>query len=433
MASILEAIASLGQRIDRQQAQLVLPQDDARYDPIIPPPSPPNQSAPQAIPFILYSQTKVSTHAITVSTPISEDPHARMDRFEQRLRQLRTSDGAITWEDFDGAPVASLPTKFRMPTIERYTGIGCPRIHLRLYSMIMRAHGLDEAQMVMFFPMSLSGAAQHWFASLDISHRRTQDDLAQEFLRQFAFNTIINVSRKQLKSLRQRLEESVTSFISRWREKISQVIDRPSKRDQISMIIRSLQPRFARHLIGFLHIDFGSLVQALYGIEEATTRGLWSEFSPTESKGKRPLRGQRPRDVGAISSVGLRPLRRYQVGQTYGFHHPPPPCVHYRPRAPPQLHDQAYLSRTLALPYYATQVTQRPLASYPTLVQPCYAAHFVKRPLAPYPRPRAPQTFTPFALKTQRLFSQLGMPLSQALRKLIEVGLLTTLALRPLP
>ena len=83
-------------------------------------------------------------------------------------------------------------------------------------------------------------------------------------------------------------------------------------------------------------MDFGSLVEALYGIEEATTRGLWSEFSPTESKGKRPLGGQRPRDVGAISSAGLSPPRRYQtVGKTSRFHHPPPSRVHYRPRAPP--------------------------------------------------------------------------------------------------
>ena len=36
--------------------------------------------------------------------------------------------------------------------------------------------------MIMFFPMSLSGAAQCWFASLAVSHRRTLDDLAQEFL-----------------------------------------------------------------------------------------------------------------------------------------------------------------------------------------------------------------------------------------------------------
>ncbi|KAL6336192.1 hypothetical protein AAG906_011074 [Vitis piasezkii] len=65
-------------------------------------------------------------------------------RIDGQLRKLRTSDRAITWDDFDGLLVASLPSKFKMIEIERYTWIGCPRIHLRLYSTIMRAHGLDE-------------------------------------------------------------------------------------------------------------------------------------------------------------------------------------------------------------------------------------------------------------------------------------------------
>ena len=42
-------------------------------------------------------------------------------------------------------PVASLPINFRMLNIERYIGVGCPRIHLRLYSIVMRALDLDEA------------------------------------------------------------------------------------------------------------------------------------------------------------------------------------------------------------------------------------------------------------------------------------------------
>ena len=85
----------------------------------------------------------------------------------------------MAWDDFDGLPVASLSTKFRMPEIEQYTGIGCPRIHLRLYSTVMKAHGLDKAQMIMLFPMSLSRVAQRWFAYLDLSCRHTWNDLAQ--------------------------------------------------------------------------------------------------------------------------------------------------------------------------------------------------------------------------------------------------------------
>ena len=72
---------------------------------------------------------------------------------------MRVSDGSIVWDDFEGMLVASLLAKFRMPDIERYMGIGCPCIHLRLYSTVMRTHGLDESQMITLFPLSLSGAA----------------------------------------------------------------------------------------------------------------------------------------------------------------------------------------------------------------------------------------------------------------------------------
>ena len=55
--------------------------------------------------------------------------------------------------------MASLPTHFRMLKIEKYTSIGCPKIHLRLYSSVMRDHRLNEAHLIMFFPMSLSSVA----------------------------------------------------------------------------------------------------------------------------------------------------------------------------------------------------------------------------------------------------------------------------------
>ena len=260
---------------------------------------------------------------------------------------MRNSDGAITMEDFDGAPMASLLTKFRMPKIERYTSIGYSCMHLRLYSIVIRAHRLYEARMVMLFPMSLSGVAQHWFASLDISCCRTWDGLAQKFLRSFAFNTVVDVSRKELQALRQRLEKSITSFTSRLREKIAQIIDCHLENEQISMIMRSLQPKFARHLMGFTHTDFGSLAQALYVIEEGIARGMWPNSSSFDSKGKKPLGEQRLGDVSTISSVGLRPPKRYQiVGQTSGAYYLPP-YVQYKPPAPSRPMTPTYLHPVL--------------------------------------------------------------------------------------
>ena len=87
---------------------------------------------------------------------------------------------------------------------------------------------------------------------------------------------------------------------------MTHIIDRPLEHDQISMIMRSLLPRFARHLTGFPQIDFGSLVQALYGIEEGIARGFWADFSLSDSKGKKLGSGPRSSDIGAIGTSSHR-------------------------------------------------------------------------------------------------------------------------------
>ncbi|RVW20446.1 hypothetical protein CK203_111654 [Vitis vinifera] len=400
MASIQEALASLRQEISGQQGRPPTVQDETPYDSHPPPPPPPVPSVHQASPYVLHGHSEIAPPAVAQAV-VADDTHARMDRIEQCMRQMRVSDGSVVWDDFGGMPVASLPAKFRMPDIERYTGIGCPRLHLRLYSTVMRAHGLDEPQMITLFPLSLSGAAQRWFASLESSRRRTWDDLAQEFLRQFSFNTVVDVSRRELEALRQRTEESVSSFISRWRGKIAEIVDRPSERDQIQMVLRSLQPRIARHVVG-------SRSQIL-GLWTETDRGWRYQFIQSEA------------------------FRRHQPIPQFSEPHSSYASHQYRPRTPRPAYDQTHMPQTLVLPSYATQGIERPAVSYTATGQPCYAAQFTARPAAPYPRPGAQQTSAPFALRTQRQFSQIGMPLSQALRKLTEAGLLTALTPRPLP
>ena len=80
------------------------------------------------------------------------------------------------------------------------------------------------------------------------------------------------------------------------------MIDCPSEREQISMIMRSLQPNYARHLMGVPIMDYRALIKALYGIEDCMARGLWSNSSFSDSKGKNPFGPYRPEEVRAISS-----------------------------------------------------------------------------------------------------------------------------------
>ena len=56
------------------------------------------------------------------------------------------------------------------------------------------------------------------------------------------------------------------------------------------MVLRSLQPRIARHVVGIPFTDFGSLVLALYDVEDGISSGLWVDSSPTDVKGKKASR-----------------------------------------------------------------------------------------------------------------------------------------------
>ena len=94
---------------------------------------------------MLHGQTETTSHSVVAPAQIVDDTQARIDRIEQRMRSLHVSDGIMSWDGYDDLPVATLPIEFHMPDIERYTGIGCPHIHLQLYSTVMRRHRLDEA------------------------------------------------------------------------------------------------------------------------------------------------------------------------------------------------------------------------------------------------------------------------------------------------
>ena len=132
MATLRYAILGLGQRIDGHQAQTLPISGSTPHDPTAPPPPPPVQSAPWVGSFVLHGQTDTTPYSVMAPAPIVDDTQACIDKIEQRIRSLHVFDGVICWDGYDDLPVAALPVKFRMPDIERYTGIRCPCIHLQL-------------------------------------------------------------------------------------------------------------------------------------------------------------------------------------------------------------------------------------------------------------------------------------------------------------
>ena len=69
-------------------------------------------------------------HFVVAPTQVANDIQALIGRIEQRMRSLYVTNGVMRWDGYDDLPIAAFSVEFHMPDIERYTGIGCPHIHL---------------------------------------------------------------------------------------------------------------------------------------------------------------------------------------------------------------------------------------------------------------------------------------------------------------
>ncbi|RVW39428.1 hypothetical protein CK203_106565 [Vitis vinifera] len=227
----------------------------------------------------LHDQVAVIPPMVTPVTVI-EDPRSRMDRLERRIGQMRDPDEMIPWDDLDDVPVATLPVGFRMPDIER----------LRELDVLRR-----DTEMVRFIRVISS---------------ENLGGLSTGVFEQYSFSGDTSVTRRELEFLRQGSDESVSSFISRWREKVAEMIERPTERDQMSI----------------------SLVQALFDVDDDISRGLWSDITHSPDTGGKeslqtprsdlpPLQHRHPHPVQQYPSVHphtvtVRPSFQFQRPQT---------------------------------------------------------------------------------------------------------------------
>ena len=90
------------------------------------------------------------------------------------------------------------------------------------------------------FPLSLTGGASSWYYSRDPSKTKVWNELVELFVDQFIFNTMIDVTLRDLETTKQGIGEMFFEYMTRWKNKVSRMVNRPNKKDQINMIIKNL-------------------------------------------------------------------------------------------------------------------------------------------------------------------------------------------------
>jgi hypothetical protein len=81
------------------------------------------------------------------------------------------------------------------------------------------------------FPLSLSGHAAKWYYSLDVAKAKMWGVLIKEFIKQFSYNSMAYVTLTDLETTTQKNDETFFEFLTRWKDKTSRMINRPTEKD----------------------------------------------------------------------------------------------------------------------------------------------------------------------------------------------------------
>ena len=109
-----------------------------------------------------------------------------------------------------------LPQKFHMPHIESYYGVKDPLDHLETFKTLMHLQGVPDEIMCRAFPMTLKGPVRIWFSRLTLNSVNTFKELSAQFTSHFIGGHRYKRSTACLMSIKQREDESLRSYITRF-------------------------------------------------------------------------------------------------------------------------------------------------------------------------------------------------------------------------
>ncbi|XP_077251393.1 uncharacterized protein LOC143890544 [Tasmannia lanceolata] len=282
-----------------QSTQKVSTSKDPAIQP--PPATSPNLTRPVISPVEI--DLKDEQYAGEYFVPPVNKENELFDKYEKMARDIESmkvqASKGFDISEFLMSPNAIFPPKFKAPDYDKYDGTGCPRNHVRWFITLSQQHGLSREQMAHLFPMSLIGVAKRWFLRLKPEEIRTLEEISNRFVEQFSMEEGIEVTKRDLKLLKQNPQETFTSFIRRWRRKSAQLSHRMSEEDQIKLVLKSLSPQYFHFMAPQHYQNFDHLIKTGTQIEDAIAKGLRAKTLSDVREGKRPM--IQPKEVQAVS------------------------------------------------------------------------------------------------------------------------------------
>jgi hypothetical protein len=92
-------------------------------------------------------------------------------------------------------------------------------------------------------------------------------------MKQFSYNTMIDVTLRDLEMTRQRDNETFFEFLVRWRAKTTKMINWSDEKDQVNIVMKRLLPVEYNRMFASPIMDFEQLCNSGMRIEDAIDSG----------------------------------------------------------------------------------------------------------------------------------------------------------------
>ena len=161
---------------------------------------------------------------------------------------------------------------------------GCPKSYLKMYMRAMQPLRAIEELLAQMFQNTLTRAAFRWFLNLDNARAWRWEDIYHEFHNQYKYNIEVDVMRRDLETTKQEPKESFTTFITKWRSKAAQMINRPSEEEQLTMVVKNLLPIYHKYLFAQYFPIFKALNAVGAQIKDAINNGTMKNKDPPRFK-----------------------------------------------------------------------------------------------------------------------------------------------------
>jgi hypothetical protein len=137
------------------------------------------------------------------------------------------------------------------------------------------------------FPLTLEGSAQEWIMTLDTTVLIDWEKVSELFQRRYADNSKRGNDKKELKNFCMREGETFTDFVKRWKDKVAQTLERPSKDEEMDMFLNNLKPFYFHKMVCGGYSGFDSLMAAGLRIEECLRMGTMKDDTPASGTSHR--------------------------------------------------------------------------------------------------------------------------------------------------